>query len=99
MTTGKRIGALLLCAGLILVLSVSVAFVAHEAGHDCEGEECPVCRMIAVNIRMLCSCGLAVLAVLSLPVPVPAQPSGRRRNRSASFSSGTPVSWKIRLNN
>ncbi len=98
MMTRKRIGALLLCIGLILVLSVSAAFLAHEAGHDCEGEECPVCRMIAVNIGLLRAVGLALLVFLSLFFLLPALPAGRRQGRRTFFRPGTPVSWKIRLN-
>ena len=61
MTGRKRFGALLLCIGLLLVLSVSTAFIAHEADHDCCGEDCPICRTIAVNISLLRTLGLAVL--------------------------------------
>ena len=61
MTGRKRFGALLLCIGLILVLSVSVAFIAHEADHDCCGEDCPICQTIAVNISLLRTLGLLIL--------------------------------------
>ena len=98
MMTRKRIGALLLCIGLILVLSVSTAFLAHEASHDCEGEECPICRMIAINIGLLRAIGLVLFVFLSLFFLLPAQSAGRRQDRDARFRSGTLVSWKIRLN-
>ena len=98
MTGRKRFAALLLCIGLILVLSVSVAFIAHEADHDCCGEDCPICRTIAVNISLLRTLGLAVLAVLCLFFLLSVRPARRRWERYASFFSGTLVSWKIRLN-
>jgi len=94
----KRAGALLLCIGLVLVLSVSTAFIAHEADHDCTGEDCPVCLVLAINLRLLRAAGLA-LPVLTALFSLPASASARgRRNGCASFRPGTPVSWKIRLN-
>ena len=98
MTGRKRFGALLLCIGLILVLSVSVAFIAHEADHDCCGEDCPICQTIAVNISLLRTLGLAVLAVLCLFVLLSVRSACFTRERNNCFFAGTLVSWKIRLN-
>ncbi|MCR4883206.1 MAG: hypothetical protein K6A68_06530 [Clostridiales bacterium] len=98
MTNRKRIGALMLCIGMALVLSVSAAFIIHEADHDCSGEDCPVCRMIAVNINLLRTLGLAVIAFLSLFFLISGRSVHNRRSRYACFFSGTPVSWKVRLN-
>ena len=97
MTGRKRFGALLLCIGLILVLSVSVAFIAHEADHDCCGEDCPICRTIAVNISLLRTLGLAVLAVLCLFFLLSVRSAHFTRERNNCFFPGTLVSWKIRL--
>ncbi len=98
MTSQKRIGALILCIGMALVLAVSAAFIIHEADHDCSGEDCPVCRMIAVNINLLRTLGLAVIAFLSLFFLISGRSVYNRRSRYACFFSGTPVSWKVRLN-
>ena len=98
MTGRKRFGALLLCIGLILVLSVSTAFIAHEADHDCCGEDCPICRTIAINISLLRTLGLAVLAALFLFFLLSARPVHCWQERYARILSGTLVSWKIRLN-
>ena len=57
MNARKRGYALLLCVGLILALFVSSAFLIHEADHDCSGEDCPICRTIALTtalMRTLC---------------------------------------------
>lgn len=43
MMNRKRIGVLLVCVGLVIALSASVFYIAHEAHHDCCGEGCPVC--------------------------------------------------------
>ena len=53
MTDRKRVLALLLCVGLAAVLCVSTLHIALEADHDCCGEDCPICEMIAVNVRLL----------------------------------------------
>ena len=99
MTARKRIGALMLCIGLILVLTVSSALIAHEADHDCCGEDCPVCRMIAVHIRLLRTLGLAALVLLLYHVLLSGQSVRRRHDVYACFLPGTLVSWKIRLDN
>ena len=94
----KRIGALLLCIGLALILSVSTALIAHEADHDCTGEDCPICLIIAVSIRLLRTTGLALAALpVFFPFPVSNAAYGRR-NEKPCFCPGTLVSWKIRLN-
>ena len=94
----KRLGALLLCAGLILVLSVSTVFIAHEADHDCCGEDCPICRTIAINISLLRTLGLAVLAALFLFFLLSVRSDRFMRERNNCFFPGTLVSWNIRLN-
>lgn len=98
MTDRKRIGTLMLCIGLALVLAVSTAFLVHEADHDCSGEDCPVCRMIAVSINLLHALGLAVIAFLSALIPAAVRRVRGRRDRACCVFSGTPVSWKVRLN-
>ncbi len=98
MTNTKRIGAMILCIGLVLVLAVSIAFIANEADHNCSGEDCPFCRMIAANINLLRTLGLAVIAFLSLFFLTFGRSVRGRKDRHACFFSGTPVSWKVRLN-
>lgn len=98
MTGRKRFGALLLCIGLLLVLSVSTAFIAHEADHDCCGEDCPICRTIAVNISLLRTLGLAVLVLLCFFFLLSILPARFTRERNDRVFPGTLVSWKIRLN-
>lgn len=71
----KKIGALILCFGFILVLAAASAFVIHEAGHDCSGEECPVCRMIAASLSLLRFAGLAVLTLPAVSYPCGNRPA------------------------
>ena len=98
MTSQKRIGALILCVGMALVLAVSASFIIHEADHDCSGEDCPFCRMIAANINLLRTLGLAVIAFLSLFFLTSGRSVRGWKDLYACFFFGTPVSWKVRLN-
>lgn len=94
----KKIGALILCFGFILVLAAASAFVIHEAGHECSGEECPVCRMIAASLSLLRFAGLAVLI---LPAGTALSRLFYSRAETARRHipfAGTLVSWKIRIN-
>ena len=97
MTGRKQVRALLLCAGSILVLAVSSAFLIHEADHDCCGEDCPICRTIAMTGMLMRV--LFVIASAWLLFSLPAVLSARRASAGARFIlSETPVSRKIRMN-
>ncbi len=98
MTGRKRISALLLCIGMVLVLSVSAAFIIHEADHDCTGEDCPICRNIAVNIRLLCTAGLVLLVLLAFRLLLAAHSEYGQGDGHARFCPETLVRWKIRIN-
>ena len=99
MTDRKRLLALLLCVGLAAVLCVSTLHIALEADHDCRGENCPICEMIAVNVRLLRTLGLLALITLFFTVLLRARSFRFRRNVSDLITIGTPVTWKIRMNN
>ena len=99
MTNRKRITAMLLCIGLVLALTVSSAFIAHEAGHDCSGDDCPICQMVAVNANLLRTIGLAALILSALFAQPRERFAHREHQRLCLPASGTPVSWKTRLNN
>ena len=98
MTNRKRVGALLMCLGMVLFLFVSSTFIAHEVGHDCSGEDCPICQMIAIHVILLRTLGFALLIALALFAlrQVRSTRHGQRQQRLPA--SGTLVSWKIRLN-
>ena len=60
MTKRRRTVALLLCAGLIALLALSSAFILRELGHDCAGEDCPVCAILAQLHRLRRGLGAAL---------------------------------------
>lgn len=45
--------------------AASSDFILHEAGHDCTGEDCPICQAIAMNGQLLRLIG-AVIIVLAM---------------------------------
>ncbi len=98
MMNHRRVAAMLLCIGLVFALAVSSAFIAHEAGHDCSGHDCPICQMIAVNVNLLRTLGLAVLMLLALFAMLRGRFAHREQQQLCLPASGTLVSWKIRLN-
>ena len=98
MNKSARIGARLLCAVLTLSVLLSSAFILHEAGHDCIGEDCPVCRHIAISRDMLRLIGAAILP-WALRAMAPDASVGRYETLGQFIPApGTLVSRKIRLN-
>ena len=53
--------ALAVCAAILL----SLCFVAAEADHDCQGENCPVCLAIGACAAVLSAAVLSAAALLS----------------------------------
>ncbi|MBQ9300525.1 MAG: hypothetical protein IJ214_08435 [Clostridia bacterium] len=95
-----RILALLISIGLLLVLSISSAYLACEAGHDCIGEECEICENIAWTRALLQSfAGLGVVLLMLLALHDDLRASNNRTDNIHIPVHRTLVSWKIRLNN
>ena len=95
----KRIIAGLLGVFFVFAVLLSAACVIHEAGHDCTGEDCPICRVIAANGAIFRLSGLALLLLFFLRVLREAGRFQRRGGRAFFVSPRTPVGWKTRLNN
>ncbi|MBQ6174119.1 MAG: hypothetical protein IJK28_05800 [Clostridia bacterium] len=87
----------LLCVVLVTAILVSSAFLILEADHDCAGENCAICRMIAVNAEVLRLAGAALLALFGL-LPIRElqafHPASFRPFRSVA---GSLVRLKVRL--
>ena len=98
MNARKRGYALLLCVGLILALFVSSAFLIQEADHDCCGEHCPVCEMIAMTTALMRSFCLIAAVMLLRSVFTAARSAFHAPETGYGHSAGTPVSRKIRMN-
>lgn len=99
MNCKKRIGAFLLCVVFVLIMLVSSVYTIHEAGHDCSGEDCPICQMIAVNSQLLRLIGAAVLLLVSLMGILRTGLVLHDTHKHSVPVLGTLVNRKIRLNN
>lgn len=62
MTKRTRFLFALTAALLVFVMLFSAFYIAAEAGHDCAGEDCRICRQIAVCRNTLNALGLAAAA-------------------------------------
>ena len=85
---------------LLLVMSIlfSVGFIAAEAGHDCSGEDCPVCVCLSLceTVTRLFRSASGILLVLVFALFFPA---AVRREDLFPNPGLTPVRLKIQLNN
>ncbi len=98
MKQGGRLFSCLLVLLVIFVLFASLYFVLHEAHHDCEGEDCPVCRLIAICRNTLRTFAVALLLLFAL-LGFHRIASTARSARDNAKSALTPVSLKVRLLN
>lgn len=64
MTGEKRLLKAVVSILLILVVLSSALFIAVEAGHDCTGAGCAVCRQISAVEDTLRAFGFAVISAL-----------------------------------
>lgn len=97
MKGSKRVFAWILCAGLLLALTVSSAYAVQAAGHICCGARCTVCEIAAKTEALLRGFALfaAILAVSAILYDY--RPFYGADGRAVSVQS-TPVGWKVRLN-
>lgn len=95
----KRLLALLLCAGLLVVLAVSSAFIVLEAGHLCSGEACETCESLAKTEALLHGAAFFALLLLFAACLLPVLRAFRTPGAARFGAFGTLVCWKVRLNN
>ena len=85
--------ALAVCAAILL----SLCFVAAEADHDCQGENCPVCLAIGACAAVLSAAVLSAAALLS---KAPAERLPRIMRFPASGAAVfNPITLKVKLSN
>ena len=98
MKTKRRLLSCLLVLLVVFVLFASFYFILHESHHDCEGEACPVCAMIAICRNTLKNFTVALLLVAALLSSLRAFQSEFSAERVID-GCDTPVSLKVRLLN
>ncbi len=99
MSNRKRILALVFCVGMLFVLFASSAYIAHEADHDCVGEECKICENIAQLEALVKTFSLMGVILLVLFALLAFFRALRAEDRLCAYHAPTLVSWKVRLNN
>ena len=99
MSKDRRLGTLLLCIGFVLTLSASCAYLSLEAGHECVGAHCDTCEHIHELTALLHGFALFMLLLFAALLAVAAQRHAFPRNAAMLAFTGSPVSWKVRLNN
>lgn len=96
MTKRTRILFALTAALLAVVMLFSVFYIAAESGHDCAGEDCRICRQIAIcrdTLRLL-TLAVAAAALAALPDAVYRSSSWVCASAARRF---TLVSLKVKL--
>lgn len=94
----ERSIAVLVAAVFLFGMLFSALFIAEESVHDCSGEDCPICEMIAQceNFvkRISPAIILAVLAFLAIELVC-----AYRSETDSDIVRTTPLSLRVRLNN
>lgn len=94
-----RIAAFIIAFMMLACVLCSVFLTAAEAGHDCSGEDCPICSVLELCERTgkrMRECGVAFFAVISMLSMLAEGFAGIREE--SVFMTQTPVSRKVRLN-
>ncbi len=94
----ERSIAVLIAAVFLFGMLFSALFIAEESLHDCSGEDCPICQMIAqcesFVKRISPAIILAVLAFFSVELACT-----YRIEACSDIVRTTPLSLRVRLNN
>ena len=98
MKSERRLLSCILILLVVFVLFTSFLFILHESNHDCEGESCPVCAMIAVCRNTLKSFSVALILIATLLSSLCSSRSDYT-DRPGLDHTDTPVSLKVRLLN
>ena len=82
---------------MLLMILTSAYFLAHEATHNCDDEDCPVCECIHIceeELKRLSNAGEVFVALLMFGIIL----SADNEINEPLLISMTPVNRKIRLN-
>lgn len=96
--TKRRLFSALLILLIIFVLVASYFFILHETRHDCTGDDCPVCALVAICRNTLKVFSVALI-LFALILALTGGTGAVALERAARLRIGTPVSLKDRLLN
>ena len=66
----KRIAAGIIGMLMIIVMLFSAFYISSETGHDCIGEDCPICACVQQCENVLHKIGSGLAFIISAIVPV-----------------------------
>ncbi len=93
-----RIMAIALTILFVLFIAVSLSLIVIEAGHDCTGDDCPICEHICAltqSLRIAASFLLIAIAFLAA-----VNTAGKASiYLKTEYKTVTPVALKIKLSN
>ena len=98
MTKKHRIVAVLMAALVLFVMAFSLFVIAAEADHNCAGDDCPICAVIAVcenTVKGL----TAVMVFVSLMVALAIARFRFEREKQRFVRFSNPVLLKVKLTN
>ena len=90
--------SLILCGLLLFGMLFSSLFVSTEFHHDCSGEDCPICQMIAICESFIDQVGGGLIVLAAVFFTLLCLYNAVSITVSA-FNPLTLVSQKVRLNN
>ena len=93
-----KLAAAMLALLLFVMVFFASCFIAAEAGHDCTGENCPVCACLQLCEQTLEQIGDGILSLCAVLIPVSCCFALAEVTHPVLLEE-TPVSFKVRLNN
>ncbi|MBR1730824.1 MAG: hypothetical protein IJ725_00095 [Ruminococcus sp.] len=98
MTKRTRIIALLLAAAVLFVMLFSLFVIAAEAQHNCHGDDCPICELVALCENLVKGLSLT-LVIITLIVALALMRRFCKEDRECGEIRNTPVLLKVKLTN
>ena len=89
-----KVSSRILILLLILCVAFAFAYTAIESVHDCHGEDCPICRIIALLTAFLGAVTWLVFVFAGF-----LRTERTQEPRRVSARSVTPVALKVKLSN
>lgn len=97
MSRKQRAAALVAALVFVAFAVLSLMFLVMEAGHDCAGDECPVCEQMAALSAVVR--GAAVLLVIWIALSAVRAARRAAVYHKTEYPCVTPVTLKTKLSN
>ncbi len=95
----KKVIAIFFTLILLAFLFSSIGFIAHEATHECDGEDCPICELIYSCSKFIKEVGTAVLTITILSSYFIVKSFIKNRTNSENFKKESLVSLSVEMLN